>query len=227
MLFILLEIYITILNVNLKITLGTDKNNLITRRIIMSNFVKVLVGIPCVLFILFMALVGDQRYRRFLKYQKSVNKDEKNIKRMLKTHPHLFFNFEGILCAIDPGFVQRGCGLSQVNYFTAAAHAMNKGMIFVTQAPDMTNPHHVAILQHEVGHIKLGHVTKVRNYCISNGVENVVFPEYEYEADVYAASIVGEDVTVSALEYILTQMGDDAQKSIINHRIKKLRWSNL
>lgn len=80
-----------------------------------------------------------------------------------------------------------------------------------------------AILAHELGHIKLGHKANIfypfkrMAYIFAGKVL-----EMELEADVYAASIVGNKIMIETLEYLKYFIGPIDKKEI-DLRIKALR----
>lgn len=87
------------------------------------------------------------------------------------------------------------------------AHAGEDG-IYVSQAL-LDSPIRDFVLAHELGHIKLGHLNKGVGepflvHCMKRAFGNKVIINREYEADVYAASVVGNDKAIEALQYMLS-----------------------
>ena len=87
------------------------------------------------------------------------------------------------------------------------AHAGEDG-IYASQAL-LDSPIRDFVLAHELGHIKLGHLDKgvgesLMVHNLKRAFGNKAVLRREYEADAYAASIVGKDNAIAALQYMLS-----------------------
>lgn len=87
-----------------------------------------------------------------------------------------------------------------------------------------------AMFHHEVGHDKCGHLSLIlsstESYKLKMGDIFLGTGNYltlEFEADKYAAEIVGVDVMVETLSEIKYHLPDVLSKRLMNHRIKKVK----
>lgn len=157
----------------------------------------------------------------------------KNINRLRKTDPEMFFKFKGQLCIVDPQLLAQIIGYTPIKGdFTVGFLGLSQvhGIIVVSQKPDFNNKEDMAALWHEVGHLRNKDQIALANYYIEHG-KTAVLAECETRADELAARMTSPEIMAAYLEKgmekIPAHLFHPTVIELNKQRIRKLRWMSV
>lgn len=180
-----------------------------------------------------LAKCGHQKSLRKVQVWNTMYTYRKNIKRLRRTDPEMFFKFKGQLCIIDPQLLAQIIGYTPAeNDFTVGFLGLSQihGIIVVSQRPDFNNKEDMAALWHEVGHLRNKDQIVLANYYIEHG-KTAVIAECETRADELAARMTSPEIMATYLEKgmekIPAHLFHPTVLELNKQRIRKLRWMSV
>lgn len=136
--------------------------------------------------------------------------------------PQYAFEFEGISGAVERSFVEAVTKLQTNGAFAAVLiGTTSRPFIVTSDVPDLTNPIHVSVLWHEVGHIRCGHLPILLNRFLANGAVGA-YPDLEFEADDFSAANCGAGAMALGLADISMKVSEPAVVEFLELRANRL-----